>query len=169
MTFCPDCGTRLQLQFHPREEKDLPFCTGCGRYKYPTYNTAVSMIVTDESEKQVLLIKQYGKDSFILTAGYVNRGESAENAVIREVKEELDLDVTGLHFNRSSFFERSNTLMLNFTCTVRDLSAHPNSEVDSWQVFTREGAKAAIRPDSLAERFLLGWLDDCKAKETPKS
>ena len=56
------------------------------------YNVAVSMVVTDEETGKILLIQQYGKPTYILVAGYVNRGEAEEDAVVREVREE-----TGLH------------------------------------------------------------------------
>ena len=166
MNYCPDCGTKLQLKYHPRERKELPFCEGCERYKYPQYNTAVSMIVTDESGEQILLIRQYGGTECILTAGYVNLGESAENAAAREIKEELDLEVVSLCFNRSSYFARSNTLMLNFTAVVKDLAARPNEEIDSWVICSRKEAKQLIRHGSLAEQFLLGWLKDTEPAET---
>jgi NAD+ diphosphatase len=35
----------------------------------------------------------------------------------------------------------------------------PNSEVDSWRWFTLNEAREAIKPNSLARAFLLGWLD----------
>jgi len=159
MKFCPDCGTQLQEKFHEREQKLLPYCECCGRFKYPTYNTAVSMVVTDEREEKILLIKQYGRQTCVLVAGYVNRGEAAEHAVAREVMEELSLEVTSVRFNESRFYERTNTLMLNFSCKVKDMEARPNEEIDSWYVLTREEAKEMISPGSLAEQFLLHWME----------
>ena len=52
---------------------------------------------TDHSK--ILLIQQYGKARNILVAGYVNKGESAEEAVVREVKEETGLTVVDYRFN----------------------------------------------------------------------
>ena len=45
------------------------------------------------------------------------------------------------------------------TVTVPEENAHPNEEVDSWQWFTLEDARKNIRPGSLAEAFLDGYLD----------
>ena len=74
---------------------------------------------------------RYGKPSYILVAGYVNRGEAEEHAVVREVREETGLEVEHLRFNRTKFFEPSNTLMCNFTAFVRTAKAlHINHEVD---------------------------------------
>ncbi len=125
------------------------------------YNVAVSMIVINEQTGEILLIKQYGRPFFILVAGYVNRGEQLEHAVGREIKEETGMTVSHIKFNRTSFFEPSNTLMCNFTAFVKDASElSPNREIDSYQWFTPEAAQQNIRPNSLAERFLNAYLED---------
>ena len=49
--------------------------------------------------------------------------------------------------------------MLNFTVTVPEENAHPNWEIDNWRWFTTEEARQNIRPGSLAEAFLDGYLD----------
>ena len=125
------------------------------------YNVAVSMIVISEQTGEILLIKQYGRPFFILVAGYVNRGEALEHAVGREIKEETGMTVSHIKFNRTSFFEPSNTLMCNFTAFVKDASElSPNREIDSYQWFTPEEAQQNIRPNSLAERFLNAYLEE---------
>ena len=58
-----------------------------------------------------MLIQQYGKPVYILVAGYINRGEQAENAVAREIKEKTGMTVSHIKFNRTKFYEPSNTLM----------------------------------------------------------
>ncbi|MBR1566281.1 MAG: NUDIX domain-containing protein, partial [Oscillospiraceae bacterium] len=118
-----------------------------------------SMVVQDEAREKVILIRQYGRQSWVLVAGYVNHGEDAENAARRELMEELGLSALSVSFNRSHYFPPSNTLMLNFTVHVRKQEAHPNREVDAWQWFSLEDARQAIKPGSLARAFLLGKLD----------
>ncbi len=158
MNYCMQCGHRLVLR--PLEgEGEIPYCEQCGEYRFPVFNTAVSMVVENKAGDRILLIRQYGGESHILVAGYVNRGEDAENAVRRELREELDLTVKELHFNRSRYFPPSNTLMLNFTAVVEDTEPHPNREIDSWSWFTPEEARQQIRHGSLAEAFLLGALE----------
>ena len=141
-----------------KDEGMVPYCPHCETYRFPLFNVAVSMIVTNEKEDQILLIKQYGRNTYILVAGYVNKGEDAEHAVVREVKEEMNLDVHQVRFNHSHYFAKSNTLMLNFTAIV-DGHVHPNWEIDSYHWFSREEARKNIRPNSLAEAFLVGYLD----------
>jgi 8-oxo-dGTP pyrophosphatase MutT (NUDIX family) len=119
------------------------------------------MIVVNEEKDEILLIQQYGRPTYILVAGYVSRGEGLEEAVIREVKEETGLTVSHMKFNRTQFFEKSDTLMCNFTAFVKNTEGFdPNYEIDSCKWFSREGARANIRPDSLAEFFLDAYLDE---------
>ncbi|MBQ7061796.1 MAG: NUDIX domain-containing protein [Bacteroidales bacterium] len=157
---CPECGTALIWQ--PLEDEGLvPYCPQCRQYRFPMYNVAVSMIVIDGQTGKILLIKQYGRPNFILVAGYVNRGEAVEHAVGREIKEETGLTVSRIRFNRTSFFEPSNTLMCNFTAWVADADAmSPNKEIDSYQWFTPVEARRNIRPNSLAQCFLNAYLDE---------
>lgn len=79
----------------------MPFCPVCSEYRFPMYNVAVSMIVINLLSEKILLIQQYDKPSYILVAGYVNRTESLENAVAREIKEETGMTVSEIRFNRT--------------------------------------------------------------------
>ncbi len=158
MDYCMFCGTKLYDK-ELEGEGMIPFCNTCGEYRFPVFNTAVSMIVMNQARDKILLIKQYGRDRYILVAGYVNKGEDAEDAVCREIKEELGLQVTWYRFNRSHYFKPSNTLMLNFTVIVEDEETHPNREIDSYSWFPVSEAKEQIYKGSLAEKFLLGYLD----------
>lgn len=158
MKYCYTCGTRLKEKYLEREGM-IPYCPTCGQFRFPIYSTAVSMEVLNPAHTHVLLIQQYGKTRNILVAGYVNRGERAEDAVVREVQEEIGIAVHDVRFERSSFFEPSNTLMLNFSCTARtdDLS-HLTDEVDKAAWYPLEQAQAAIAPNSLAGAFLTHFL-----------
>lgn len=162
--FCPACGTRLTER--PLEgEGTIPYCESCGEYRFPKFNVAVSMIVRDEATGKILLIQQYGRPFYILVAGYVNRGEAAEHAAVREISEETGMTVSRLSFNRTQFFEPSNTLMVNFTAFVNDAAAiHPNSEVDRYQWFAPDEARKHIKPGSLAGAFLNAYLDETASR-----
>ena len=158
MNYCMQCGTRLVMRHH-ETEGEVPYCESGGDFRYPVFNTAVSMIVMDEARERIILIQQYGRPSYVLVAGYVDKGEDAEVAAAREVKEELGMTVSSVHYNRSHYFAPSNTLMLNYTVTVKEGEAHPNWEIDSWRWFTIEESRQNIRKHSLAEIFLNGYLD----------
>ena len=158
MRYCMHCGHKLDEKYLMGEGM-VPYCPNCEEFRFPVYNTAVSMIVMNKELDRVLLIKQYGRDSYILVAGYVNKGEDAEDAVSREIKEEMGLKVLECHFNRSHYFAPSNTLMLNFTAIVEEQDADPNTEIDAYKWFSIEEARANIRDKSLAQVFLNGFFD----------
>ncbi len=164
MSYCPVCGTQLTDR-ELEHEGIVPFCPRCGEYRFPMFNIAVSMIVVNESDRKTLLIKQYGKDFYRLVAGYVNRAETLEHAAVRELKEETGMTAVRISFNRTRFFEPSNTLMCNFTVFVKDDSdLSPNYEIDSCAWFSFDDARKKINPEILAGRFLNAYLDDAEKR-----
>ena len=166
MHFCAQCGARLRMKQHETEGRAVPWCDACGDYRYPMFNAAVSMVVFSGDRQRVLLIRQYGRPFWILPAGYINKGEDAEDALRREFREELGLGVRAVCFNRSRYYPPSNTLLLNFAVTAEDGAPAPNWEVDEWRWFSVEEAKQNIKPESYAQAFLLWYLDHRKA-DTP--
>ena len=163
-TFCRMCGTKLELK-ESKHEGILPYCPSCKEFRFPQYNIAVSMIVVNEETDEIILIKQYGRPFYVLVAGYVTKGESLEDAVRREVKEETGMTVCKLQFNRTKFFEMSDTLMCNFTAFVKNAEElDVNYEIDSYAWFSKEDARKNIKPDSLAQFFLNSWLEDEQKK-----
>lgn len=163
--YCHVCGTELVGK--PLDDEGIvPFCTKCNQYRFPLYNVAVSMIVVNRKNGKILLIKQYGKPDYILVAGYVNRTENLESAVRREVKEETGMIVSFIRFNRTRFFEPSNSLMCNFTAFVDDDSGFdPNWEINESKWFSPEEARKNIKPNSLALYFLSSYLDETDAEQ----
>lgn len=158
--FCHECGTKL-MQKELENEGIIPFCPKCKVYRFPVYNVAVSMIVINKKTDKILLIKQYGKDYYVLVAGYVNRIEQLEHAVAREIKEETGMNVSQIKFNRTRFYEPSDVLMCNFTAFVEDDSDFcVNEEIDDYCWFTYEEARKNIRQNSLAAYFLNAYLDE---------
>ena len=166
MKYCQECGTAL-TEKELEHEGIIPYCPKCRDYRFPMYNVAVSMIVVNEENQKTLLIKQYGKDFFRLVAGYVNRTESLEHAVVRELKEETGMTAERVVFNRTRFFEPSNTLMCNFTAFVKDDSElNPNYEIDYCEWFPLDEARKAIDPNILAGQFLNAYLDSRSGRGT---
>ena len=131
--------------------------------KYIKDNNLEERLELDINEEtgKIMLIKQYGNPFYILVAGYVNRGEPLENAVVREIKEETGMNVSHIKFNRTKFYEKSNTLMCNFTAFVKnDTELSTNNEIDSFHWFTKDDARKNILQNSLASYFLNAYLDE---------
>ncbi|MCD8355417.1 MAG: NUDIX domain-containing protein [Clostridia bacterium] len=159
MKCCYECGTPL-IEKYLEKEGMVPYCPKCQQFRFPIFNTAVSMEVLNPARTHILLIQQYGKKRNVLVAGYVNRGEAAEKTVAREVMEEVGLAVHDITFCKSQFFEPSNTLMLNFSCVAEseDLSGMTD-EVDRAAWYKLDEAPQAIAQNSLAQQFLMAFLE----------
>lgn len=155
MSHCIKCGRKL-VDRYLKNEGMIPYCEACNEYRFKMYNVAISMIVI--CKDKILLIKQYHQDDYILVAGYVNFAESIEDALKRELKEETDLDLVSFEYNKSQYFEPSNTLMVNFVCYVDNDQVHNNEEIDSYHWFSFEDALINIKPNSLAKKFLINYL-----------
>lgn len=74
--------------------------------------------------------------------------------------EETGLKAEKVIYNKSQYFEPSNTLMLNFTCVIdKNSKLKLNNEVDYAQWFDFDDARVNIKRGSLAQKFLLGYLE----------
>ena len=73
MKYCVECGTKL-IYKELENEGMIPYCEKCHEYRFPIFSSAVSMIILNPDKNKILLIKQYGKPSYILVAGYINKG-----------------------------------------------------------------------------------------------
>ncbi len=153
MNYCPECGVRLTVREHPTDGP-VPYCEGCGEYRFPTFQTAIAVMLLSQDRKRMLLIRQYGDPWPVHVAGYVDKGESAEEAVRREVMEELGMTVRQLRFYRSHYYAPSETLMLSYSAVLCEEEAHPNMEVDSWEWVQTEAAGSMVKPGDLAEILL---------------
>ena len=90
LNYCPVCGARLVRRDHPMEAPTL-YCTHCGDWRFPLFSTAVTAAVWNREHTALLLIWQYGEKDPVFPAGYVDKGETAEQAVKRELREELGI------------------------------------------------------------------------------
>jgi len=81
-------------------------------------------------------------------------GESAEETVIREVKEEIGLDVEELEYIQSYPYDKKEMLMLGFKAKVKKSEFMLSGEVDSVKWFAFDEALENIREGSIAWRLV---------------
>lgn len=157
--YCMQCGHHLEIR-HQEHEGEQPFCPACKAFRYHPFSVAVSIIVVHPEKDKVLLIQQYGRPSNILVAGYINAQENAEECVRRELREEVGLHVEAMQYIKSEYFMKTDTLMLSYTVLASDtdLSNVSDWEVDKAAWYAFDEALCAIRPASLAQRFLLNFM-----------
>ena len=121
------------------------------------------MVVVNREKNKVLLAKHKEQDDFILFAGYVKKGETAEKTVTREFREETRLNVVKYKYMSSRYHEPHNVLMLNFLITAENGEiALDESELDDAVWFDFDEALNAIRKDSDAEVFLKNAIAELK-------
>lgn len=96
LNFCPKCGSR---EFHQSGEKSLQ-CNQCSFHFFINSAAAVAALVTDEEGRLLLTTRAVEPDSgkLDLPGGFIDPGETAENAVKRELDEELSMKVKSLEY-----------------------------------------------------------------------
>ncbi len=163
--YCPVCGEKLALFLHDQEGL-VPYCKHCGEFRFPQFATAVSMVPVNRAKDKILLAKHKGQEDFILFAGYVKKGETAEKTVTREFKEETKLNVVKYKYMSSRYHEPHNVLMLNFLIVAENGEiALDKSELDEARWFSFDEALEAIRKDSDAEVFLKNAVAELKSNK----
>lgn len=161
--YCTECGEKLTLMF-ANGEGLVPYCKNCGQIRFAQFGTAVSMVVTNRTKDKILLARHKGHDDFILFAGYIKKGETAEKAVIRELKEEAKLNTVKYKYLSSRYHEPKNVLMLGYLVMAED--GEPvidENELEEVKWFSLEEAQSAVKKDyATAETFLKSALSELK-------
>ncbi|TLX71058.1 NAD(+) diphosphatase [Labilibacter sediminis] len=108
--YCGKCGSRNQLSNTERAIE----CTSCQHILYPNISPAI--IVAIISDDKILLARgaNWTNGMFSLVAGYVDIGETIENAVKREVKEEVGVDIKNIRYYKSQPWPFSGSMMIGF-------------------------------------------------------
>jgi len=162
--YCGECGavTASRHGGHQRE------CTGCGAQHFPRIDPAVIMCVTHDD--RCLLGRQRGwPDTLYSTlAGFVEPGETIEETVVREVREEVGVEVDTVEYHSSQPWPFPSSLMLGFTAHARDTALRIDPlELEDARWFTRaqiveqihSGALHLPRRHSIAFRLIEEWFD----------
>ncbi len=95
-------------------------CPHCSNIVYPKISPAVIVGVTND--KGQILVTKYAHghyQSYALVAGYYEIGETIEETVKREVKEETGLDVTDIQYYKSQPWSFSSSLLFGFWCKAQ--------------------------------------------------
>lgn len=148
--FCPVCGTEA-IQKEIGDEGLMPFCPTCQMPLWDYFNTSIICAVVNEHEEVALLRQNYvSTTNYVCVAGHMKSGESAEETVIREVKEEIGQDVDKLTYIRSYPYEKKNLLMLGFLVKVHKKDFKLSGEVDAVEWFPIEKGPDMLREGGIA-------------------
>ena len=112
-TYCGCCGEKMERS---KKERAM-ICPKCGNVVYPRINPAV--IVGVKNKDQLLLTRyKNGYSHNALIAGFTEFGETLEETVAREVKEETGLSVKNIHYYKSQPWGIAQDLLAGFYCEV---------------------------------------------------
>lgn len=149
-TYCPYCGTKL-IGKEIGDEGIIPYCEKCSIPLWDMFTTSIIAAVVNEYREVALLRQSYiSTTKYVCVAGIMKIGESAEDTVIREVKEEIGQDVESLEFISSYAYEKKEMLMLGYKATVKKQEFKLSGEVDFVEWVKYDRALSLLREGSIA-------------------
>ncbi len=154
---CPYCGGELVPNSHDYGR----VCRACGKVYYSPQSPAV--IVAVERQGKLLLAHNaaWTEDRYSVIAGFVEPGEALEDAVRREILEEVSVRVKGIKYFGSQVWPFPNSLMLGFTAEYDSGEVVPDgAEIERAGWFSPDEIRAMNIPDraSIARRLIDNFL-----------
>ncbi|WP_240311529.1 NAD(+) diphosphatase [Nocardioides houyundeii] len=144
---CPRCGSTLR----PRAAGHELLCTGCGKSQFPRLDPAVIMAVTHgergTAQEQILLGRQatWPADRWSTLAGFCEPGETLEDAVRREVAEEVGITVGAVTYFGSQPWPLPASLMVGFVAEAVTTEIDVDgAEIAEARWFTREDLRSRL-------------------------
>ncbi|HSU06069.1 MAG TPA: NAD(+) diphosphatase [Acetobacteraceae bacterium] len=161
--FCGVCGGPCE----PRSAGHVMFCTACKIEHFPRTDPAVIMLVTRTDRALLGHSRRFPRANMYSTlAGFVEPGESLEEAVRREVREESAIQVGDVWYHSSQPWPFPGNVMLGFYAEgLTEEIAVDNTELIDVRWFSRDQIRdpeahgfMLPRPDSIARRLIEDWL-----------
>lgn len=153
--FCGRCGSAMQ------EEQDelLCRCPGCDFTTYPRLSPAVIMSVVDGNRILLGRAPHFPTGMYSVLAGFVEPGESLEQAVAREVLEETAIEVTDIRYFASQPWPFPHSLMVGFTSRYGGGTLKVDtSELEDADWFTAKNLPRLPSPISISRRLIDQFL-----------
>ena len=146
--FCPKCGEKL-IEKVAGDDGKVPYCIKCNQYWFDSFSDCVIVLVYNEFDEVVLSWQNYLSNIYAtFTSGYITPGETAEEAAIREVKEELGIDIKAPEYAGTYWFSKREQLMHGFIAFSPKSELKLSCEVDSAAWMPSQDVLGMIFPDS---------------------
>lgn len=113
--YCSRCGSQTKDKEHVRAKE----CPRCGFIMFPRISPAIIVLV--EKDNKVLLAKavRFKEEIYSVIAGFVEPGETLEEAVAREVEEEVGIKIKDIRYFGSQPWPFPDSLMIAFTARYK--------------------------------------------------
>ncbi len=157
--FCGACGA--PLLDGSGTDSGGRVCSSCRRPYFPRISPAVIVLI--KKGEQVLLAHnaKFPPDRFGLIAGFVEVGETLEETVRREVREETGIEVRNLRYLRSQPWPFPDSLMLAFEADYASGEARPDGEeITELRWCGRDGMPDLPPPGSVARSLIDGFFGE---------
>lgn len=155
--YCGRCGAPTQ-----RGTELSRKCPACGLEIFPQVSPAIIVLVRRGRQALLVHARNFTRPVFGLVAGFVETGESLEQCVLREVREETSLIVDHLRYVGSQTWPYPASLMLGFTADyVSGEVQFADGELTQGGFFTPEQLPPLPDPPSIARQMIDEWLRNC--------
>ncbi|GHV88880.1 hypothetical protein AGMMS50267_12400 [Spirochaetia bacterium] len=155
--FCGHCGGANRDAPHELARQ----CPLCGRLEYPRISPAIIVLITNDREQALLAHnRKFTGRVYSLIAGFTEAGESLEATVVREVREEVGLELQDIRYVTSQPWPFPNSLMLGFTARYAGGRITPDGEeIEDAQWFNRDALPELPGRASVSRYLINRWLE----------
>lgn len=150
--YCPRCGAQMS-EHHTLTARE---CPACHNLVFPRIEPCIITVVS-RADGKILLAKHVQRNTNIYAciAGFIEAGETVEQAVAREVMEETGLNIKNIHYYGSQSWPFPSQLMLGFTAEYDGGDIHLQAdELADARWFDRDNCPASPPPGSIAYRLI---------------
>lgn len=151
--FCQQCGTRLIDD----EKMTALNCPSCKKQYFPRIEPAIIVLVSKGNDYLLVRHKLRIQNIWACVAGFVEIGESIEHAVVREVREEVGIEIKDLRYCTSQGWPFPNQLMLGFRAEYASGEIKvQQDELTEAKWFPRDALPEIPRKGSLGYKLISG-------------
>ena len=152
--FCGRCGDRTEESPGERARR----CPSCASIAFPRLAPAVICLIERDGKALLARNARFPPDMYSCLAGFVEPGETLEEAVAREVAEEVGIDITDIRYIASQPWPFPHSLMIGFTATWRAGELRVDgSEIVEAAWFAPDALPSVPPPMSIARRLIDNW------------
>ncbi|QTQ13533.1 NAD(+) diphosphatase [Treponema parvum] len=153
MRFCPRCSTKLADD----QTMSAKICPKCGHQYFPQIEPAVIVLVSDKDKYLLVRHAQRIQNLYACISGFVEIGETAEQSVVREVKEESGVDIKNIRYVGSQSWPFPDQLMLAFRAEYAggEIKIQPE-EISEAAWFDKDDLPTIPQPGSVAHNLITG-------------
>lgn len=156
--YCGVCGTPMQMDTDISKR-----CPNCGKTVWPQLATAIIVLINRGDDLLLVHAKNFKTDFYGCIAGFVETGESLEEAVKREVMEETSITIKNLRYFKSQPWPYPCGLMVGFFAEYESGNLKlQESELSRGNWFNKNNLPTIPEKLSLARMLIDKWLEEHK-------